>query len=271
MTRYNVSVVIPMYNAENTIELVINSVLEQTAVERVKEIIVINDGSMDHSEQKIQDIIKKNCNFPIIYKYQENKGVSAARNAGMRIASGELIALLDADDLWHKDKLEKQLEIFDNYPDVYFLGTGYMDKPFKRKGRTITTLYKADLKDIFWSFFPVTPSVMFKRDAIVTVGYFDENQKYCEDINYYIRFAVHFNYYYLPEKLVDIDIGKKYRGEKGLTSNLRGMHEGEMKNLKEMYENRYVDIIFYSFFYVFMNLKYFRRCIKHTITRYMKK
>ena len=189
----------------------------------------------------------------------------------MRIARGELIALLDSDDLWHADKLERQLEIFDHYPEVCFLGTGYMDKPFRRKGRTITTLYKADLWDIFWSFFPVTPSVMFKREAIEKVGYFDENQKYCEDINYYIRFAVHFNYYYLPDKLVDIDIGKKYRGEKGLTSNLRGMHEGEMKNLKEMYEKRYVNVGFYLLFYIFMNMKYFRRRIKHTITQYMKK
>ena len=271
MMKYSVSVIIPMYNAESTIEQVIDSVLEQTAVERVKEIIIVNDGSRDCSEQKVLDKIKEVKNIPIIYRYQENRGVSSARNEGMRIARGELIALLDSDDLWHADKLERQLEIFDHYPEVCFLGTGYTDKPFRRKGRTITTLYKADLWDIFWSFFPGRPSVMFKREAIEKVGYFDENQKYCEDINYYIRFAVHFNYYYLPDKLVDIDIGKKYRGEKGLTSNLRGMHEGEMKNLKEMYEKRYVNVGFYLLFYIFMNMKYFRRRIKHTITQYMKK
>ena len=75
----------------------------------------------------------------------------------------------------------------------------------------------------------------------------------------------------MPDKLVDIDIWKKYRGEKCLTSNLRGMHEGEMKNLKEMYEKRYVNVGFYLLLYIFMNMKYFRRRIKHTITQYMKK
>ena len=141
MMKYSVSVIIPMYNAESTIEQVIDSVLEQTAVERVKEIIIVNDGSRDCSEQKVLDKIKEVKNIPIIYRYQENRGVSSARNEGMRIARGELIALLDSDDLWHADKLERQLEIFDHYPEVCFLGTGYMDKPFRRKGRTITTLY----------------------------------------------------------------------------------------------------------------------------------
>lgn len=120
MMKYSVSVIIPMYNAESTIEQVIDSVLEQTAVERVKEIIIVNDGSRDCSEQKVLDKIKEVKNIPIIYRYQENRGVSSARNEGMRIARGELIALLDSDDLWHADKLERQLEIFDHYPEVCF-------------------------------------------------------------------------------------------------------------------------------------------------------
>ena len=93
MMKYSVSVIIPMYNAESTIEQVIDSVLEQTAVERVKEIIIVNDGSRDCSEQKVLDKIKEVKNIPIIYRYQENRGVSSARNEGMRIARGELIAL----------------------------------------------------------------------------------------------------------------------------------------------------------------------------------
>ena len=227
-SKDTVSVIIPMYNAEKTIEIALNSIKIQSAVDRIEEIIVINDGSSDTSEQKVKDYIKRNPDLPIKLIKQKNKGVSAARNAGLKIAKGNLIALLDADDIWLEKKLEKQLNILDTYSDIVFLGTSCKDKIFKRKGRKITKLYRADLYDIFWSFFPVTPSVMFRKYALEKVGYFDESQKYCEDINYYLRFCIYYNYYYLPEKLVLIDYKKQYFGEYGLTSNLIGMLEGEM-------------------------------------------
>lgn len=270
MSEMKVSVVIPVYNSENTIIEVLNSVKRQTAFESILEIIIVNDGSTDMSESKINQFSLENPEVNIRYFYQNNSGVSAARNKGITEAKGELIALLDSDDIWHNDKLEKQLEVFYNNSDVVFLGTGHLDKPFRRKGHIIKELYKADLTDILWSFFPVTPSVVFRKFAIEKVGLFDEQQRYCEDINYYLRFAVHYNYYYLPEKLVDIDIGKEFHGEKGLTSNLKGMHSGEMKNLRELYQGKNISVIVYAFFYVFFNAKYLRRLVIHRI-RHLKK
>ena len=76
---------------------------------------------------------------------------------------------------------------------------------------------------------------------------------------------MNYNYYYLPEKLVDIDIGKEFHGEKGLTSNLKGMHSGEMKNLKELYQDRQITTMSYVFFYVFFNAKYLRRLVMHQL------
>lgn len=261
MSNLTVSVIIPVYNSEKTIKKVLDSVKNQTFFNYILEIIVVNDGSTDNSETIIEKYCLENSNMPIRYYFQENKGVSSARNKGIKMAKAEWIALLDSDDIWHRDKLEKQLKEVQKNSDIVFLGTGHLNKPFIRKGKKITSLYKADLFDIFWSFFPVTPSVLFKRDAVKVVGYFDENQKYCEDINYYIRFAIYFNYYYLPQKLVDIDIGKQYHGESGLTSNLKGMHEGEMKNLRELYNNKTVSIFFYIFFYIFLTLKFWRRVL----------
>lgn len=265
MKEMKVSVVIPVYNSENTIVEVLNSVKRQTALDSVMEIVIVNDGSVDMSEKKINEFSVNNPEMNIRYYYQNNSGVSAARNRGITEAKGDLIALLDSDDVWHPDKLEKQLKVFRENPEVVFLGTGHLDKPFKRKGRIITELYKADLVDILWSFFPVTPSVMFRKYAIEKVGLFDEKQRYCEDINYYLKFAVHYNYYYLPEKLVDIDIGKEFHGEKGLTSNLKGMHSGEMKNLRELYQGKNISTILYVFFYVYFNAKYLRRIIRHNL------
>ena len=269
-SKDTVSVIIPTYNAETTIEAALNSIKKQSAVSRIKEIIVINDGSSDTTGQKVKDYMEKHSELPIQFVCQENKGASAARNVGLKIASGELIALLDADDIWLEKKLEKQLQILDENPNIVFLGTGCKDKVFKRKGKKITKLYRADLFDIFWSFFPVTPSVMFRRYAIERVGYFDENQKYCEDINYYLRFCIYYNYYYLPEKLVLIDYKKEYFGQYGLTSNLKGMHEGEMKNLRELFQNKQVSFIFYIFFDIFLNLKYLRRLSKFLLIKKSK-
>ena len=270
MKEETVSVVIPMFNAEKTITDTLDSVKNQTYIACIKEIFVIDDGSVDNSAQCVASYMRCNPELPIIYMKQENTGVSSARNHGIRLATSKWIALLDSDDAWHSDKLEKQIEAVTRQPEIVFLGTGHLDKPFVRKGKVIQELYKADLFDLFWSFFPVTPSVLFRRDAVETVGYFDEAQLYCEDMNYYMRFVVHCNYYYLPEKLVDIDLGKSFHGETGLTSNLQGMHQGEMKNLRELRDGKYVSLGFYVFFYFFLTLKYWRRLILHKITSLRK-
>lgn len=267
MDYLSVSVVLPVYNSEDTIITVLESVRRQTAIDSIIETIVINDGSTDASEALIRQYMQMYPGFHIRYYYQKNKGVSAARNVGLIEAKGDLIALIDSDDIWYLKKIEKQLDVFYRHPEVVFLGTGHLDKPFRRKMRVITQLYRADMFDIFWSFFPVTPSAMFRRSAIEKVGLFDETQRYCEDINFFIRFVVFYNLYYLPEKLVDIDIGKKYHGEKGLTSNYKGMHKGEMKNLKEVYKIKAVSLSFYITFYVFMNIKYLRRIVKFKFHR----
>ncbi|MDE5121033.1 MAG: glycosyltransferase family 2 protein, partial [Trichodesmium sp. St19_bin1] len=88
-----VSIIIPVYNCELYITQGIESVLNQTYTDY--EIIVIDDGSTDNTHQVLQPYMKK-----IRYFFHENKGLSATRNQGIKMAKGELIALLDADDLF---------------------------------------------------------------------------------------------------------------------------------------------------------------------------
>lgn len=264
MSGFSVSVILPLYNSEKTVINSLDSLKQQTAVNCIREIIIVDDGSEDQSAEIVNQYILDNSDLPIKYIYQDNSGASAARNKGIKAAEGDFIALLDSDDIWYPNKLEKQIKVFKTNPEIVFLGTGYLNKKFIRKGKVINSLYKADLFDILWSYFPVTPSVMFKKSAIQKVGYFDENQKYCEDINYFLRFVIHYNYYYLPEKLVEINIGKKFPGEKGLTSNLKGMHIGELKNLRELLRNHHISILIYTFFYIFLTLKYWKRLFKHS-------
>ena len=100
----NVSVVIPTYNRANLIARSIRSVLEQT-VEPL-EVIVVDDGSKDDTKKVIEEM-----NEPKVkYIYQENGGAASARNRGVQECKGDWIAFHDSDDVWHADKLEKQLK-----------------------------------------------------------------------------------------------------------------------------------------------------------------
>lgn len=106
-----ISVIITAYNLERYIGESIESVLKQTHTP--DEIIVIDDGSTD----KTADVVKKFGN-QVIYHHQKNGGASSARNAGIKNVSGRLIAFNDGDDLWLPEKLEKQMKLFDDDPEL---------------------------------------------------------------------------------------------------------------------------------------------------------
>ncbi|HPP08870.1 MAG TPA: glycosyltransferase family A protein, partial [bacterium] len=107
-----VSVIVPVYNAERFIGETLRSVLCQTYKDI--EVIVVDDGSTDHSVE----VIKKYNDPRIMLIRQQNRGVSAARNTGIKSSNGKFIALLDHDDLWLAEKIEKQMILFEKNPDV---------------------------------------------------------------------------------------------------------------------------------------------------------
>jgi glycosyltransferase involved in cell wall biosynthesis len=113
------SVIIPLYNKEKYIKKTIESILNQDFQDF--EIIIINDGSTDASEE-----IVKNINDPRIKLYsQPNKGVSTARNKGIEIAKGQIIAFLDADDYWFPNHLQEIHNLSLRFPDTNLFATGY--------------------------------------------------------------------------------------------------------------------------------------------------
>ena len=108
-----VSVIIPTFNREKTVLASVKSVLDQT--ESDLEVLIVDDGSTDRTASLIQQISDPR----VKYIYQENSGACAARNNGIHHAQGEYIAFHDSDDIWHPDKLEKQLKIISQYdPDI---------------------------------------------------------------------------------------------------------------------------------------------------------
>lgn len=106
-----VSVVIPCHNAAPYLRETFRSIAAQTVP--VDEVVFVDDGSTDGSAE-----VARSAGVPVVIVEQPNRGVGAARNEGIRRASGDLIALLDADDVWHPDKIRKQVEYFDRHGDV---------------------------------------------------------------------------------------------------------------------------------------------------------
>ncbi|MGJ1215133.1 MULTISPECIES: glycosyltransferase family 2 protein [Sphingobacterium] len=257
----DVSVVIPMYNSEDTIVRALQSVVQQTYQGNV-EIIVVNDGSQDNSENEVIAFKQAYPQVDLKLISQPNGGVSKARNTGLRNASGMVIALLDSDDEWLANKLEWQLPYLRS--DIDFvtclrnndrIGFPYIliDDKFAS-----VTLRKLMIKVV-----GQTSTAVFKRSILERIGLFDENQKYSEDANYWMKASRVANMVILNKKLVITGGGKPSVGFSGLSSNIAGMEQGVQKNIKEMYTLRYINIFEYFFFRMFSRLKYVVRKLKY--------
>jgi glycosyltransferase involved in cell wall biosynthesis len=117
-----VTVVVPLYNKKNYIARAIDSILRQTYP--ADEIVVIDDGSTDDSAEVVTKIVRPNIRL----LRQDNRGEAAARNAGIQAATGSLIAMLDADDHWEPEFLEKIIGLRKRYPRAGLYASGYLSK-----------------------------------------------------------------------------------------------------------------------------------------------
>jgi glycosyltransferase involved in cell wall biosynthesis len=183
MNKVKISVIIPVYNRMATIERAIDSVLSQTVTPY--ELIVVNDGSTDGTEQ-----ILKRYSDRIIIITQGNRGVSAARNAGIKIAKGDWIALLDSDDEWLPKKMEYAVEfIRENRQSKIFqteeiwVRNGKRVNPKVKHKKNSGMIFKESL-----SLCLISPSaVVIKKELLDEVGGFDENLAVCEDYDLWLR------------------------------------------------------------------------------------
>lgn len=127
-----VSIVMPAYNCEKYVAKAIDSVLAQTY--KNWELLVLDDGSKDNTFQIINEFGRKDSRIKPL-KNEKNMGVSATRNRGIELASGDWIAFLDSDDMWEPFKLEKQLRVADkSLAEFIFTGSSYINEqgePFK--------------------------------------------------------------------------------------------------------------------------------------------
>jgi glycosyltransferase involved in cell wall biosynthesis len=183
-----VSVIIPVYNSAKYIQKAIESVFSQTY--RHYEIIVVDDGSTDGTRRKLELYQNK-----IRYIFQENQGSAAARNLGIELAKGDLIAFLDSDDFWSmSEKLEKQVACFQDNPDLGGINTGW--KIVDGKGKHIKTVQpwhkapKLDLETWLKKKCVRTSAMVFRREWLEKVGGFDPELRQSHDVDLILRLSL---------------------------------------------------------------------------------
>lgn len=259
------SVIIPAYNSEKTIEATLDSLSQQTKSDLIEEVIIVDDGSTDNTVERIKNYQQRESNgksgkeLPIKLICQENAGPSAARNEGMRQATAEYIAFLDADDEWTRKKLEKQAEILKGRPEIDLLCGGLEEGPLRILFRKYDRLFHISLRDYCIKSIIFTSTVVLRRERAKEAGYFDETMRYSEDMNYYQRFFRWNQVYYLPEKLVDYGCDREYYGQSGLASHLKEMHKGRRYNFEILRKEKQISAGFYILMVLFGELKYIRR------------
>jgi glycosyltransferase involved in cell wall biosynthesis len=205
------SVIIPLYKQAQFLTDAVQSVLGQTLDDF--EVIIVNDASPDNAGEVIAQFTDPRVKS---ITHEKNKGLPATRNTGMRAASGEFIALLDADDYFHTEKLAVHYAFLEAHPDVDITYNARFD--LHHSSRTIRTIYQppvsVTVKDVLLGFQFSPSDMILRRSCLDDVGLFDE-ELVCggEDLDYPCRLAL---------------AGKKFaRVEKVL--NYRRYHSGRKR------------------------------------------
>ena len=182
-----VSVIIPTYNYARFIEDCLNSVLSQTY--KNLEIIVVDDGSTDNTKEVLSAYGDK-----IKYIYQENSGLSASRNTGIKNATGKYIQFLDSDDFLHPKSIEHRVQFLTSNPSFkiavcrnkFFYGYSKIIKNLLNRGWYLHR-ENLDIHHLYVDSIAPTHAFLFDSEVIEKVGFFDTSLKVCEDYDYWLK------------------------------------------------------------------------------------
>lgn len=200
-----ISVIIPTYNRALFLSEAIRSVLEQDYFRDFPdkarfELWVIDDGSTDETKEVVRSFGEK-----VKYFFQQHRGVSVARNQGLRLSSGDYIAFLDSDDLWMEKKIRTQISFMEAYPKAMVC---YTEEKWVRDGKFVNP-GKKHRKYSGWIFGKVLPlcllslsSALFRREVFEVIGGFDEILPACEDYDMGIRLAHRFPIHLIDRPLI---------------------------------------------------------------------
>ena len=198
-----ISVIVPTYNRAHTIVNAINSIQAQTC--SVAEIIVVDDASTDDTEQKLRMIDDNRIRY---FRLDINKGAAGARNYGVAQAGCDMIAFLDSDDVWHPDKIEKQVSLKEEREDLGLIYTAYV-RIYGSSEEIHPDLNGEDklegdmLSQVLYKNTVGTPTILMEKSLFDKIGGFDEGLRCLEDWDMIIRAAKETGFGFVPEVLVD--------------------------------------------------------------------
>ena len=236
-----ISVVIPALNAERFIGEAIESVHAQTL--NVAEIIVVDNGCSDRTTQIASEL-------GAVVIEEAKRGLSPARNAGIRVCSQQWVALLDADDLWDAQKIEYQWAAIEACPDAGLVACYFRvfqdasvllensDEESQQRwagyhGRVMvgdsTSYFPKIEQDFFPRFLPSCSDAVLRRDVFAAVGLFDEDVLYNEDFEFFMRVLARY-----PLALVEKTLISCRRHEQKHSFNLEGMRSSLFSIINHM-------------------------------------
>lgn len=217
-----VSVIIPTYNRKSVVKNSIQSVLNQTY--SAFELLIIDDGSTDDTESLIKQMKDSRIRY---IKMPENEGVAAARNVGINEAKYSYIAFQDSDDLWMETKLEKQMKVITENPDIGLIYCPYECR--KADGQLLTVpddniptqekqgnIYRHMLRRNTIG----TPTALLRKECLIAAGGFCESLTCLEDWELFLRVTQRYQVAFLEEALVFANLSTD-----GVSHNISGYYE----------------------------------------------
>ena len=239
----HISVVIPTFNRAYCLNRSLDSVFKQTF--SVGEIIVVDDGSNDGTYKLLKKYgFNDNPNMSPRLRYlrQDNRGVSAARNLGIKHVKGEYIAFLDSDDVWHDSKIERQLYFLKennwsekiSHTDEIWIRNGQRVNPRKKHKKAGGYIFENCLPLCCMS----PSSVLLHQSLFDDYGLFDETLPVCEDYDMWLRVCAFEEVLFLAEPVT-----VKYGGHKDqLSQSLWGMDRFRVKSLEKLLRNEKLSV-----------------------------
>ena len=245
----SISVIVPVFNGELTIQETINSILNQTF--KNIEVIISDDGSTDSTLEIVSNISDSRIK---ILSYP-NAGVSASRNRGIFQAKGEYISFMDADDLWTPDKLELQWQALQDNPQaaVAYSWTDYIGESsqFLKSGRRIKANGDVFGRLLVTNFLENGSNPLISKEALEKIGGFDESLSASEDFDLWLKLSANYEFVCVEKPQI------LYRSSiNSLSSNLKNMEATSLKVIERAFS--------YPKAYQFQHLK------KQTISEFYK-
>ncbi len=223
-----VSVIIPTYNRADLVLRAVESVCKQSYSNL--EIIVVDDNSKDDTQAVIHEMAKKDDR--IIYLHNSNNmDGGGSRNVGIENANGDIVAFLDSDDVWYKNRISNQIELFQD-SDVVATYCNYNMVEFET-GKVIVNNSRAgkhQVNDIYFgNYLGTTSCLMARKDILLQIGMFDARLNSCQDWDLYIRLIQSGKIVWEKEILLS-----QYIHKKRLSTNKENILQGNSMLLKKM-------------------------------------